>query len=297
MRRAPPVGYAPVDLYRLAQGARWPRPFAVVPVAALLALGSALWRPLLLVVAAVWAAMAGMAVLDARARGRVGAVTGTASAAGGPLMVAFISWATRRQVRKAGRRLRTGLPVAIAFTITGGVVAYAIGNAVLDRIAFTASAPSNALAPRVRLGDRIVVSKALLGTLSRGELVAVNGFPEAAPVLGRRHVAAVGRIVGLPGEWIGATDEGALYVCTQAPDIIKPVTPDVDGCTFPDETPYLTAVTEPFGPVEVPAGTVFVLSDDRRDQNDSRTFGPVPNGALAGRIVATLWPPSRIAVR
>ena len=110
-------------------------------------------------------------------------------------------------------------------------------------------------------------------------------------------MVAVGRIVGMPGEWIGATEEGALYVCMQAPDILKPVTPDVPGCTFPDETPYLTAKTAAFGPVEVPAGTVFLLSDDREDLSDSRTYGPVPNGALAGRIIATVWPPGRIAVR
>ena len=61
-----------MDLYRLAQGARWPRPFAVVPVALLVAIGCAVWRPLLLVFAAIWAVMAGLAVLDARARGRHG---------------------------------------------------------------------------------------------------------------------------------------------------------------------------------------------------------------------------------
>ena len=108
---------------------------------------------------------------------------------------------------------------------------------------------------------------------------------------------AVGRIVGMPGEWIGATEEGALYVCIQPPDILEPVTPDLPGCTFPDETSYLTSTTAAFGPVEVPAGTVFLLSDDREDLSDSRTYGPVPNGALAGRIIATVWPPGRIAVR
>ena len=74
----------------------------------------------------------------------------------------------------------------------------------------------------------------------------------------------------MPGEWIGATEEGALYVCVQAPDIMQPVTPDVPGCTFPDETPYLTSKTAAFGPVEVPAGTVFLMSDDREDLSDSR---------------------------
>ena len=286
-----------MDLYRLAQGARWPRPFAVVPVALLAAVGSAVWRPLLLVFAAIWAVMAGLAVLDARARGRRGYVTGVASAAAGPIMVALIARSTRRQIRKVGKRLRNGLPVALLFTIAGGAVAFSIGNALLDNIAFTAKAPSNALSPRIHEGDRIVVSNALLGRLSRGELVAVGPFPEAESLLGDERVIAVGRILGMPGEWIGATEEGALYVCVQPPDIIEPVTPDVPGCVFPDETSYLTSKTAAFGPVEVPAGTVFVLADDREDLTDSRTYGPVPNGALAGRIIASVWPPARIAVR
>lgn len=286
-----------MDLYRLAQGARWPRPFAVVPVAVLVAIGAAIWRPLLLVFAVVWAVMAGLAVLDARARGRHGILTGLVTAAGGPVLAAVVSWFTRGQVRKSGRRLRSALPYAVVFAAAGGVVAYSIGNAVLDRIAFTDEAPSSALAPRVREGDRIVVSKALLGRLSRGELVAVGPFADATPLLGRDRVIAVGRIVGMPGEWIGATDEGAVYVCVDPPDIVQPVTPDLPGCTFLDETSYLTSATEPFGPVEVPAGTVFVLADDREEQNDSRTFGPVPQDALAGRIIATVWPPARVAVR
>ncbi len=286
-----------MDLYRLAQGARWPRPFAVVPLALLAALGSAVWRPLLLVFAAIWAVMAGLAVLDARARGRRGYVTGILSAGAGPIMVALIARSTRRQIRKVGKRLRNGLPVALLFAIAGGVIAFSVGNALLDTIAFTTKAPSNALAPRILGGDRIVVSHALLGQLSRGELVAVGPFPEAEQLLGDARVIAVGRILGMPGEWIGATEEGALYVCVQPPDIIEPVTPDLPGCTFPDETSYLTSKTTAFGPVEVPAGTVFLLADDREDLTDSRTYGPVPSDALAGRIIATVWPPARIAVR
>ena len=286
-----------MDLYRLAQGARWPRPFAVVPLALLVAVGCAVWRPLLLVFAGIWAVMAGLAVLDARARGRRGYLSGIAAAAAGPIMVALIARSTRRQIRKVGKRLRNGLPVALVFAIAGGVVAFSVGNALLDGIAFTARAPSNALAPRILKGDRIVISNALLGQLSRGELVAVGPFTEAEPLLGSARVIAVGRIVGMPGEWIGATEEGALYVCVQAPDILEPVTRDLPGCTFPDETSYLTSATAAFGPVEVPAGTVFLLDDDRADVADSRTYGPVPNGALAGRIIATVWPPGRLAVR
>ncbi len=40
-----------------------------------------------------------------------------------------------------------------------------------------------------------------------------------------------------------------------------------------------------FGPVTVPAGTVFVLGDNRANSIDSRTFGAVPVSDVVGRVV------------
>ena len=40
-----------------------------------------------------------------------------------------------------------------------------------------------------------------------------------------------------------------------------------------------------FGPVSVPAGTVFVLGDNRGNSIDSRTFGAVPVSDVVGRVV------------
>ena len=47
-----------------------------------------------------------------------------------------------------------------------------------------------------------------------------------------------------------------------------------------------------FGPRVVPAGSVFVLGDNRADSVDSRDFGPVPLTALVGRVRLRLWPPA-----
>jgi signal peptidase I len=38
----------------------------------------------------------------------------------------------------------------------------------------------------------------------------------------------------------------------------------------------------------------FVLSDDRADTNDSRTWGPLPAACLKGRALLIYWPPNRI---
>ncbi len=46
-----------------------------------------------------------------------------------------------------------------------------------------------------------------------------------------------------------------------------------------------------FGPVTVPAGSVFAMGDNRADSIDSRRFGAVPTSDIIGRVMFRLWPP------
>lgn len=45
-----------------------------------------------------------------------------------------------------------------------------------------------------------------------------------------------------------------------------------------------------FGPVTVPAGSVFLLGDDRASSVDSREFGAVPRTEVTGRVLLRAWP-------
>ena len=131
--------------------------------------------------------------------------------------------------------------------------------------------PSESMEPTLRPGDQALVEKlARGGAPYRGELVAFRQ-PRTGEVLLKRVVAVGGDTIGL--------EDGLLVV---------------NGRTVRE--PYANTKSQDsvyFGPVRVPAGTVFVMGDNRGISEDSRDFGAVPTRDVIGRAVARLWPPGR----
>jgi len=72
-----------------------------------------------------------------------------------------------------------------------------------------------------------------------------------------------------------------------------------DGKLFVNEVevpePYLleAATMGDFGPIVVPADSVFVMGDNRDVSYDSRRFGPISNENLVGEAVLRIWPLDR----
>ena len=86
------------------------------------------------------------------------------------------------------------------------------------------------------------------------------------------------RVIGLPGDVVEGKD-GAVWV--------NGIELEEDYVKHP-EIPI-----RPFGPVQVPEGSIFVMGDNRTASQDSRFFGPIPIDDVVGKAFVIIWPISR----
>jgi len=132
---------------------------------------------------------------------------------------------------------------------------------------------SASMQPTLEAGNHVLVDKRAYGDDDlprRGELVVFN-----APRTGDVNLK---RAIGLPGDTV-AIEDGVLVVNGRA---------QTEPYADPDAIDSVY-----FGPERVPAGSVFVLGDNRADSTDSRDFGPVKRDELIGRARLRVWPPSK----
>src|ERR1700682_3783892 len=120
-----------------------------------------------------------------------------------------------------------------------------------------------------------IAGDAMAPTLTNGQVVIVNtsAYDSASPkrgdiVLFKESSEQIARIVGLPGETISFPD-GVVAINDKR--ILEP---------------YLAQIgtTAPQNSYSVPAGSYFVLHDNRAKLGDSRTIGPITRSAIEGKI-------------
>jgi signal peptidase I len=114
----------------------------------------------------------------------------------------------------------------------------------------------------------------------RGDVVV---FTPPAPGEDKPYIK---RIIGLPGDTVEVRDEG-VFINGQRLD-----EPYLEG----NPTRCRSGITEFCGPLTVPEGQIFVLGDNRNNSEDSRYFGPVPEGNVIGKAWVTYWPTDMIGV-
>lgn len=106
----------------------------------------------------------------------------------------------------------------------------------------------------------------------RGEIATIHAFRTPAGKIrtdpDARDLTITRRVAGLPGDQVVGR-EGAVHV---------------NGVKFDDIR------TEAFPRVDLGSGQYFVLGDNRSGSQDSRSFGPVQEDAISGRVLLVLWP-------
>ena len=124
------------------------------------------------------------------------------------------------------------------------------------------------MAPHITSGEVVLINTIAyrMHAPARGDIIA---FHHDGPT----PETYIKRIIGLPGDRV-RIDRGRVYV-NGAPL-------DESYVRYPDE--------RSFPEVTVPAGSLYVLGDNRADSDDSRFWGFVPENAVLGKALAGIWP-------
>ena len=188
------------------------------------------------------------------------------------------------------------------------------------------------MTPNLRAGERVIFSSfgiySLIPGMSiekgylpfhRGNVVLVNLDKEENPgffrcaldwvvrlftaqkvsLLEQKDHLFVKRVIGLPGDEITMTNyvirvkvKGSAYSLTEFEVADEGYTTDIP------QTPALWDSSLPFSgtmdTIVLGPNECFVLSDDRSNTNDSRTWGPVPVRNITGKALFRYWPFTRM---
>jgi signal peptidase I len=178
---------------------------------------------------------------------------------------------------------------------------FILSSYVINRL-FPDKTPSNRTLP-FRRGHIVLVDTALGENINpvSGVLDTLVRFFSAQRIrIGDRGERVfIKRVIALPGDEISMTNyvlrvkpRGGNYSLTEYEVSEKPYS-----ITIP-QVPALWDASLPFSgtmaPMVLGNDECFVLSDDRSNTNDSRTWGPISTDLIAGRVLFRYWPPNRL---
>jgi signal peptidase I len=186
-----------------------------------------------------------------------------------------------------------------------GTVAVAVGAAFLIQalVVKPYKIPTSSMFPTLHVNQRILVSRLSthpgIGDIvvfhppagaDNGNTGAQCGDPDQGPghsqpcVVPTRRASNqtfVKRVVGLPGDTLRIRG-GYVYRngVEETGGYLQPC-PEPADCTFTHT-------------ITVPNGDYYMMGDNRGGSDDSRFWGPVPQGWIIGTAFFTYWPPDRI---
>ncbi|MDZ4827352.1 MAG: signal peptidase I [Actinomycetota bacterium] len=177
------------------------------------------------------------------------------------------------------RKSRRGAKQAIEWVL---LIVGAIGIAlVIKMFLFQAFyIPSESMVPTLKKNDRILVNKLSyrMHDVNRGDIIVFKA--PAGRTDGIEDL--VKRVIGLPGETVSFRDN-RVYIDGEPLDegYLPEGTPTVQRCTLGES-------------IEIPPDSYFMMGDNRTASEDSRCFGPIPEGDIVGRAFVRILPVTRI---
>lgn len=171
---------------------------------------------------------------------------------------------TEEDEELSSRKIRQFI-LDILETIVLSLVLYFGINAISARIRIE----SISMQPTLEAGNYVIVNKLAykLGKPSRGDIIIFHYPPDPA------REPYIKRVIGLPGDVVRISG-GKVYVNGQ-----------------PLNEPYIAASPNYEGEWNVPAGSLFVLGDNRNRSSDSHSWGMVPLENVIGKALVVYWPP------
>jgi signal peptidase I len=238
----------------------------------------------------------------------------------------FNKWRKYSYAAQKDQRHRIGWGLAwflAFFSVYIGLATFVFSTWVLE---------NDTVQPGLRAGDRFIVSSNKIHAFLAGKGLLDGGMPfrrgdmalvdmslredpgmarKALDVLTRfftlqrtslfdkREHCYIKRIIGLPGDEISMTNfvlrikpSGETYSLTEFEMAGRPYVPSIP------QVPALWDESIPFSgnmdPRVLGENECFVLSDDRSNTNDSRTWGPIPVNLVAGQLLFRYWPLTRL---
>jgi len=151
--------------------------------------------------------------------------------------------------------------------VAAGAVCLALAAVVVIRTQFldTASVSSDSMAPTVCTGDTVLLARLHGGDTQAVDVGDIVTFPSP-----QDGTPTIKRVVAVGGQRVAIRD-AELIVDEQWVDEPYVDHASIDGVYF--------------GPVTVPAGSVFVMGDHRETSIDSRAYGPIRTADIDGRML------------
>jgi signal peptidase I len=139
--------------------------------------------------------------------------------------------------------------------------------------------PSGSMIPTLLVGDHILVNKFIyrFRDPARGDVVVFK-----YPV--EEHRDFIKRVIGLGGDELYIRDRKVYVNCRPPDPACRPIE---ERWAYYEER--FGSSSETFGPVQVPAGSYFVMGDNRNNSQDSRYWGFVKKEKIKGLAFIIYW--------